>query len=782
MAKASPLQASFNGGELSPLLGGRVDFDKYGSGCSVLENFIPTVQGPIIKRAGTYWLNNVKDSAERIWFLRFMSSATAAYAVEVGDRYMRFYTGGARVVTGSVTAWSNATAYAVGDLAAQAGVNYYCITAHTNQTPPNATYWYALTGSVYEIPTPYLLADLTGSDGGFALKYAQVGDVVYIAHPSYALRKLSRYSETRWILETVSLLGGPFADNNETAVTLTAAAQTGTGVTFTASVATFNANLVGSSIRIERASVDDTLQWEVGKSITSGDRRRSFGVNYEALNTATTGTIRPSHLEGAAYDGNAGVQWDYRDPGYGYGDIASYISTTKITVDIVDRLPVGAVTPTTTTNWSLSLFSDDAGHPEHVTFFRGRMVLVKGQTICLSVVEDFENFATRDAAGTLTDEQAIIATISSDMSNAVQWIVPTTRGLMIGTASEEMIVSEMSSGAVLSATNLKNEPQTNVGSRAVQPAKIGDSAVFLQRSGKRLRKIGYSWEADGYRSGDMSALHPTVCSPGIIDMAHQQEPYSVLWMVRSDGQLIGVTIESEQQVECFHRHLLGGTDAVVESITAIPSAGNDRDELYLSVSRTIDGGTVRSVEVMQAEHSDGDDADDSFYVDCGITYDGVATATITGLDHLEGETVSVLADGAVHPDCTVSSGSITLQLTASVVHVGLPYTAKVRTMRLEAGAADGTAQGKTKRIHNVTFRFLQTSHGKFGPDNSNLDEMVFRTASDLMGAPVPLRDIDKFQPWPGGYDSDAYVMYASDKPLPATLVAIIPQVVTQDRG
>ena len=384
MPKASPIQYSFNTGELSPTLEGRTDLNKYSSGCRTLENFIPMVQGPARRRSGTYFVEEIKNSANRSWLLRFEFSENQAYILEFGDQYIRFYTNYGQVQTGSVTAWQTSQSYVVGDLRSNGGTNYYCKVAHTSgtfSTDLSAGKWYALTGTIYEIPTPYTAADLTNSNNTLKLRTVQSADVVYIVHPSYAPKKLSRYSATKWILEDINFLGGPFEDvDPDEAITVYASAQTGTGITLTASSALFAATDVGSTFLLEQKSIDGITQWEVGKSISSGARRRSDGKTYEALNSATTGTVKPIHSIGAVYDGDSGVQWQFRDPGYGYVKITGYTNSTTVTADVVSRIPSGAVGSGNATNrWAFSRWSSVRGWPSQVAFFRERLVFASGQ-------------------------------------------------------------------------------------------------------------------------------------------------------------------------------------------------------------------------------------------------------------------------------------------------------------------------------------------------------------------------------------------------------------------
>ena len=784
MPKASPIQYSFNTGELSPTLEGRTDLNKYSSGCRTLENFIPMVQGPARRRSGTYFVEEIKNSANRSWLLRFEFSESQAYILEFGDQYIRFYTNYGQVQTGSVTAWQTSQSYVVGDLRSNGGTNYYCKVAHTSgtfSTDLSAGKWYALTGTIYEIPTPYTAADLTNSNNTLKLRTVQSADVVYIVHPSYAPKKLSRYSATKWILEDINFLGGPFEDvDPDEAITVYASAQTGTGITLTASSALFASTDVGSTFLLEQKSIDGITQWEVGKSISSGARRRSDGKTYEALNSATTGTVKPIHSVGAVYDGDSGVQWQFRDPGYGYVKITGYTNSTTVTADVVSRIPAGAVGSGNATNrWAFSRWSSVRGWPSQVAFFRERLVFASGQKIDMSVAADYENFADRDESGQVVADMAIAIEVSSDQVNKIEWLAASD-GLLIGTAGGEFVAQEVTTDQPLGPDNVKIVPQSSYGSKSVIPVLVGESVLFVQRSGQKLRELVFDFANNGYKSSDLTVLSEHITYGGLVDICYQQEPHSIVWCVRSDGELLGFTFNREQDVLGWHRHPLGG-DGIVECVETIPSPFGDQDDLWMIVRRTIDGQTKRYIEYLWPDFVDNSDIEDAFCVDCGLTYDSTPVSTISGLDHLEGKIVSILADGAAHPNRTVESGSVTLQRASSVVHVGLPYLSLLQTMRPEAGAGDGTAQGKTKRINKMVIRFLATVGAKAGPDVDHLDEIQFRSGSALMDAPVPLFTGDKIMEWPGGYDFDGYMIVEQDQPLPMTVVALMPQLQTQDR-
>lgn len=791
MAKASPSIGSFNSGQLSPLVDARTDKDWYRSGCKKLQNFIPLVQGPAMRDPGTKYVAAVKNSAHQTWLGRFEFSAYEAYVLEFGDGYIRFFDARLQLNISAPTAYNGGTAYTIGDLLSYSGVNYYVKAATTGNVPPNATYYYPLTGTIYEIPAPWAVADLTGDDGEFMLDIAQKGDLLYITHKAgdYQPVKISRFSDTRWVVENLVsgsiLSGGPFEDTNEdTAVTVYASAATGS-VTLTASSAVFAAGHVGGLFYLERKLIDAITAWEPGKAINTNDVRRSNGKNYIALNSAATGVIQPNHTEGAQYDGSAGVQWGFLDPGYGVCVITAFTSSVAVTATVLSRIPDGAVLVGNASHrWAHGMFSAAEGWPTHVAFFRERLTFCKDQTVVGSVAGEFENFSKFNDSGAVTIEQSWQGKIAIGQPDSIKWMAASPGALLIGTTGAELACSELTTVAAFGPGNIKIEHKTSHGSRGVTPEQVDDSTMFVQRSGRMLRAMRAG--QDGLQSADMSVRNDQITIPQITSMTFQREPWSVVWFTLKDGALLGLTYNEEQQVIGWHAHTVGGSfgsgAAVVESVACIPSPTNDRDDLWMIVKRTINGATKRYVEVLMPEYRTGDDADSAFYVRSGLTYDLTPATTISGLDHLEGQTVAVLADGSTHPDSVVTSGAITLQRSASVVHVGLPYRSILQTMRLEAGASDGTAQGKIKRINHAIVRFFNTLGAKAGPTESKLDTIQFRSGSDDMDSAPPIFTGDKQVPWPGDYETDAHLVIVQDQPLPMTVVGIFPSVVTQDRG
>jgi len=417
--------------------------------------------------------------------------------------------------------------------------------------------------------------------------------------------------------------------------------------------------------------------------------------------------------------------------------------------------------------WSEGAFSEKNGYPRAVAFYEERLFFAgtvnQPQTIFGSVTADFENHEP----GT-DDDKGVNVTIASDQVNVIKHMIQ-GRFLQILTSSAEFTLSGGTGTQPVTPTNVNVLRETTFGSSDVRPIRAGASTILIQKGQEKVKEVTFDLDTDGLVGRDLTILAEHIARGGLTDMIWQQEPELILWFVRTDGTLIGLSYDPQNQTIGWHTHPLGGT-AVVESITAIPSGAED--QVYLSVQRTIDSTTVRHIVFMENIYF-GTDVADAFYVDSGLTYDDSATTTISGLNHLEGETVQILADGAAHADKVVSGGVVTLDRSASTVHVGYSYDSKVQTLRMEGGADDGVSQGKIKRIHGATIRFLDTVGAEIGPDENNLDRLPFRDSSMSMDEAVPMFDGDKEISFPSGYDNDARVFVRQTQPLPMTILAVM---------
>ena len=505
---------------------------------------------------------------------------------------------------------------------------------------------------------------------------------------------------------------------------------------------------------------------------------------YLALNTTST-TMSPSATTGSGItitaSANTFVSTDVGrliNFSNGYAKITGFNSATNVNADVKDDFDTTAAN----TDWKLGAFSDTTGHPSCVSFFEQRLVFAgttsEPQTLYFSKSGDYENMT----AGVNADD-AMVYTIASNQVNVIRFL-KTQRTLIVGTVGGEFTVSADGTDAAVTPTNITIKRQSSYGSANVDAIPAGNATLFLQRAKRKIRELSYNFDVDGYQAADLTILNDVVTKTGINEMSYQQSPDSILWCVRDDGVLAGLTYLRGEEVIAWHRHILGGTfgsgNAVVESVASISGELNE-DELWVIVKRTINGATKRYIECFAQFDFDETTPTDFRFLDSHLTYSGSATTTLSGLDHLEGQTVSILADGATHPNKVVSSGSITLDRNTEKAVVGLSYDSVLQTMRIEGGAAEGTSQGKTKRISKVVLRLFETVGVKVGPSLDNLEAIPFRTSSDPMDTPVSTFIAgDKEIEFNDDFNSDGFIFIKQDQALPCSILAIYPTLVTSD--
>lgn len=393
-------------------------------------------------------------------------------------------------------------------------------------------------------------------------------------------------------------------------------------------------------------------------------------------------------------------------------------------------------------------------YPRCVTFFEERLYWAgtdnKPQTIWASKSGDFLNMDQ----GTGLDDESIAFTLATDDVNVIRWM-KASDVLLIGTVGGEFKLS--GSGSPVTPTNVRVVQETKYGSSTVPPVIAGRSVLFNQRAKKKVRQMIFDLNVEGFVAPDLTILSEDITGDGITSMAYQQEPDSVIWCVRSDGLLLGLTYQRDQQVVAWHQHPVGGTNTEVESIASIPSVSGGSDELWLSVKRTVGGSTVRYIEYI----------DDTIFVDSGLSYSGVAATTLSGLGHLEGETVSIVGNNAVFPDAVVSGGSVTLSSAVTTAYIGLPYTTEIETLPPEVPQRDGASFGKKKAWNRIILNLFST----LGISVNGI-QLVFRTGGDPMDSAPPAftgqHDITNL----GWKESDHSIIIKQEQPLGMTLISL----------
>ena len=794
MARVSTIVTNFQAGEFSPRLEGRIDLQKYNSGAQKLENMLIFPQGGITRRPGTKYAGTSKDGG-KVRLIDFQFSDEQAYVLEFGANYIRFFKDGGLlteatksitaatqanpvVVTASTHGYSNGDRVFIKDVAGMVELNNREFTVANKTTNTfelsgiNGTGFTAYTiggtsGKIVEVTTTYTEAQV------FELNHVQSADVLYLAHKDHEPAKLTRTTTTSFTLTDIDFVDGPWLDENTTDTTIYFSAETGT-VTVTASADVFSSDDVGRFIRTREILEIAHDEWAASTSYANNATVRFGGHVYKNVtgSTVSSGNTPPVHLTGTETYGT--IDWEYRHDEFGHVEITVFTSATEVTAVVHEdqygnsTLPDSSVgSSNANTRWSLGAFGGDQGFPRAVAFYEERLYFAgttgQPQTIFGSQTADFENMTPG-----LNDDDAINVTIASDQVNVIKHMIQ-GRFLQLLTTSAEFTLSGGTGTQPVTPTNVNVLRETTFGSSDVRPIRAGSSTILIQKGQEKVKEVTFDLDTDGLVGRDLTILAEHIARGGLTDMIWQQEPELILWFVRTDGVLIGLSYDPQNQTIGWHTHPMGES-GVVESITAIPSGAED--QVYLSVKRTIDGSVVRHIVFMENIYF-GTDVSDAFYVDSGLTYDDTATTTITGLNHLEGEAVQILADGAAHADKTVSGGAVTLDRSASTVHVGYSYDSKVQTLRMEGGADDGVSQGKIKRIHGATIRFLDTVGAEIGPDEDNLDRLPFRDSSMAMDEAVPMFDGDKEISFPSGYDNDARVFVRQTQPLPMTILAVM---------
>ena len=843
MPRANDIQTNFTSGEISPFVKGRVDIDRYNNGVAFLENFIVYPQGGITRRTGTKFLGEVKTSATAVRIQEFIFSETQTYILEFGDLYVRFWSDGALV-----------------------------------EDPP---------ATPIEIITPWSSSELSD------LYFSQSGDVIYVAHPDYRTRKISRTSHVTWTISELIPKDGPYLSVNDDGIELTvsnmtalvdvysdsgppafdaadvgeyfeyrvgnefklykvdsvtdannatvfpvlntvapldpsvtvASQDSGPPTTLTlTSTGVWNIDVLGFWFRASPvptgtpgtpywylldtydAATPTVVKYSTATTITpivnaTGDLGLDPLGNLTFSNEMITCTVTAATAIFAASDATEGRPLRVRLGGQWFTvTITGFTSSTVVTGTLDRLIPLQADGSNTagsvaeladngkTTTWRLGALSAVTGWPSVVTFYEQRLVLSSNttgpNTTWMSKSADFENFEPSiPDTNVVAADNAITFTLASGQINQIEWL-QSGPVLLAGTLSDEWPIRATLLADPVTPSNLVAKSDTNFGTHSlVIPERINSAVLFAQRSGEKIIELLFDDSSNSYVGRDLTLVSEHILRDGggAIEAAYQRERHSIYWLVMADGSLVAMTYLRDQQVFAWHRHVIAGSfdggAAVVESIAVIPSAADKKDEVYLVVKRTINSVTERNIEVISPDFypTSSSDKDDMRYLDSFITYSGVSTSTITGLDHLEGESVVAVNGGSMEPAKTVASGQISLDYPGTMVHVGLQYTSTVKTLTPEAAPSRGndTSQTDIRRFISVGVRLWRSVVFEYGTDESNLVEWNSREENDPMDASPEMITDDRDLSVPDGYNLTKSLIIKTDSAYPLTILAIV---------
>ena len=578
----------------------------------------------------------------------------------------------------------------------------------------------------YEIANIYAQADLSG------IKYVQSGDVITLVHPSYPPYELKRLGNLNWTFTPITFASQTLAPS---------------GVSVSATYATVG---VAKTFKYVVTALNSLGYEESPSSVVSNTVSNDLTIqgNYNTISwLAVAGAIRYN-------------VYKYAQGNYGYigQTTATTFTDDNIIADMTKTIPIID-----------AVFASSGNYPSAVCYFEQRRFFggTNNQPQNIWATQSASDYNMSYSIPSQSAD-ALRFKIAAQRANQIKHLVPAL-DLLVFTASTEWRIFA-GSGSALTASTTAIKAQTQNGSSDVQPMTVGNYVIYAQAQGGHLREMSYQWQSAGYTANDLCLLAPHLFDYNtIVDMTFSRAPTPVLWTINASGQLLGLSYIPEQQVSAWHKH--DTTNGVFESCVSVTE--NSSDVLYVITKRTINGVTKRYIECLHSRQFMSQS--DAFFVDCGLTYSGTATTTISGLGHLEGQTVSILGDGAVMPQQVVTGGAITMPFVCSKVQVGLPITSDLITTPVVTQGDSAMGQSRVKNVNKGWVRVYNSGVFSMGPDATKLIPVRSRHFESagmppaLMTDEIPLSIMSH-------YSQSGQVMIRQADPLPLTVVYVATEV------
>ena len=763
-------QRSFTSGEIAPALQSRADLVKYATGLHKCQNFFVRAQGGVYSRPGFKFIGELDDSSRKGRLIPFSFNTEQTYILVFEHLKVRVIKDGGFVLAGGGPA-------------------------------------------IFELATPYTEDQLP------RLGFTQNADVLTLVHPDHDPRNLNRLADDNWTLTVIDYAPtvtpptfssgsidkaiSNITNANPAVVTATAHGFV-TGNLISIADVTGMTEVNGNSYIITVLTPDtfelngvDSSSYGIYSSggtasrqngaTTIGDGFGDFDKTYTYVVTAVDASGSESlasaetsvTTKSLSQTGGIRLTWDtvpeaeyyrvYKDPSLGTGIYGWIGDSNNNSFDDYNIAPITSDAPPQ----DRQPFNGTDNKPSAVTYYQQRQMFAntnnEPQAVFGTQVNNFESLRVSNPA---RDDDAVTFTIAARQVNEIRHLLPLDSLIML-TSGGEWILTE-GQDRVLTPSTIGVRIQSYNGASIVPPVVINSTALYLQEKGARLRDLGYEFSSDKYTGSDLSLMSEHLFEgKQITAMAYADEPYGIVWCVRDDGVMLGLTYQREHQVWGWHQH---NTQGQFESVATITEG--DRDAVYVIVKRNINGSDVRYVERLEPRESTN--AEDCFYVDSGLTYEGSPATVISGLDHLEGETVTILTDGYTVPDQVVENGQIELVRAASKVHVGLSYTPRIETLDIDTASASQTVKAQSVSVSKVTLEVEGSRGGWVGPRKDNNGEPI-------MSEIKPRFDDDNYDPIAlKTYKADVFIEPQWSKggglrieqraPLPMVILAVIPQI------
>ena len=748
-------QLAFTTGEVSPDVSSRFDLEQYKSALLEAENVVIRPYGAVAKRQGSQYVGQVKYSDKPTRLFEFTTNTNNSFMLEFGDKYIRVWNYG--VYTG------------------------------------------------IEVTTPFT------SDILFDLNCSQSGDVMFICSGKYPIQTLSRYSDTDWRMSAYKLTEQPYDEiNTDNGHTLTV-----NGDTITSTKDLFTSDMVGSVIQIayyvgavHTKSAGEVVEKKVKRYMQAQTIEKTYNnINYNVGSYSTDTELSWKFTTHGTWEGtvklqisnNDGQTWkDYRtytskndynvtDTGkieagarlkyisdikggsvncdlsifpftqYGIVEIKSVNNAKSATVNILNGIKDGEPSH----QWKLGSWNRGRGYPKLCTFYQDRFVVAatdsKPNYIWMSRTGDYPNFGVEKVEGTITDDSAITLPVINRKMYEIRHLVP-ANDLIILTSGNEWIVS---GDKTITPTNCNLKTQTQRGALSCEPQFIGNRCVFVQERGGTVRDMGYSYESDNYTGQDLTLFVKTLVKGHLaVTSAYAQDPDSIIYYVRDDGQLNCLTYIPEQKVYGWSHFVTNGKYRYVENV-----AEGDQDTIYFIVDRVINNKSVKCIERSIPLYTE-DNSD--VFLDCYVKVANSIKTDYINAPHLVGQMVDIVIDGQQMPSRVVPpTGVIKLDGKANVITVGLPYTTKIKIPSVEQQIDDGTLQGRVATVSRVVLRMYKSFGGKVGRTFDRMDDITLPPNELFTGdKPVILPKMGI------NYSTDTSICIKHSDPFPFNLLSI----------
>lgn len=748
-------QLAFTTGEVSPDVSSRFDLEQYKSALLEAENVVIRPYGAVAKRQGSQYVGQVKYSDKPTRLFEFTTNTNNSFMLEFGDKYIRVW-------------------------------NYGIYTG-------------------IEVTTPFT------SDILFDLNCNQSGDVMFICSGKYPIQTLSRYSDTDWRMSTYKLTEQPYDEiNTDNGHTLTV-----NGDTITSTKDLFTQDMVGSVIQIayyveavHTKSAGEVVEKKVKRYMQAQTIEKTYNnINYNVGAFSTDTELSWKFTTHGTWEGtvklqisnNDGQTWkDYRtytskndynvtDTGkieagarlkyvsdiksgsvncdlsimpftqYGIVEIKSVTDAKNAKVNVLNGIKEGEPSY----QWKLGSWNRGRGYPKLCTFYQDRFVVAatdsKPNFIWFSRTGDYPNFGVEKVEGTITDDSAITLPVINRKMCEIRHLVP-ANDLIILTSGNEWIIR---GDKTITPTNCNLKTQTQRGALSCEPQFIGNRCVFVQERGGTVRDMGYSYESDNYTGQDLTLFVKTLVKGHLaVTSAYAQDPDSIIYYVRDDGQLNCLTYIPEQKVYGWSHFVTNGKYRYVESV-----AEGEQDTIYFVVDRVINNKSVKCIERSIPLYTE-DNSD--VFLDCYVKVANSIKTDYINAPHLVGQMVDIVIDGQQMPSRVVPpTGVIKLDGKANVITVGLPYTTKIKIPNVEQQINDGTLQGRVATVSRVVLRMYKSFGGKVGRTFDRMDDITLPPNELFTGdKPVILPKMGI------NYSTDTSICIKHSDPFPFNLLSI----------